>query len=242
MRSAKFDWFSLDRNSLFDLMHYLETKLVGQKMSIPQFHNKVVNHIKKYLPIKFRRVQDPLVDLGHVWVGGCYYSDYDQHKQKCIEIVMAYNRDQKQITITKRRFTRMCLGFADTLLHEIIHMRQYRRRNFKVIPDYPSTANRQKIREEQSYLGCRDEIDAYAFNIACELMDKFNFKEREVITYINENQKGLRRAHNSYRMYLKAFGHDHSHPIIKKLKKRVVGYLPRAAVGKPYKNSEWIRN
>jgi hypothetical protein len=71
-------------------------------------------------------------------------------------------------------------------------------------------------------------------------MDKFNFDEQKVISYINENQKGKKRVHNSYRMYLKAFGHNHNHPIIKQVKKKVVYYLPKAVLGKPFNNSNWI--
>jgi hypothetical protein len=41
-------------------------------------------------------------------------------------------------------------------------------------------------------------------------------------------------------MYLKAFQHDHDHPIIHRLKKKIVRYLPQAQVGKPYRNKDWI--
>jgi hypothetical protein len=134
----------------------------------------------------------------------------------------------------------MCTTIADTILHEIIHMRQFRRRNFKELPDYASNAEKSKIREEQEYLGCSDEIDAYGFNIACELIDKFGKNKRQIVNYLNENQKGKKRRHNSWRMYLKAFEHDHNHPILQRVKKKVVRYLPAAEAGKPYRNKDWI--
>ena len=134
----------------------------------------------------------------------------------------------------------MCTTIADTLLHEIIHMRQFRRRNFKQLPDYASNAEKSELREEQEYLGCSDEIDAYGFNIACELMNKFGKNNIQVVNYLNENQKSKKRRPNSWRMYLKAFEHDHNHPIIQRVKKKVVRYLPAAEVGKPYRNKDWI--
>jgi hypothetical protein len=134
----------------------------------------------------------------------------------------------------------MCYTIADTILHEIMHMRQYRRRKFKILPDYASTAEKTEQRAEQEYLGCSDEVDAYSFNIACELMDKFKYDPVQVIQYLNEDQKGLRRRHNSWRMYLKAFDHNHDHTIIKRLKKKIIKYLPRAINGKPYRNKDWI--
>ena len=119
-------------------------------------------------------------------------------------------------------------------------MRQHRRRGWKVLPDFPSTASRNKQRQEQQYLGCRDEIDAYSFNIACELNDKFDSKHSKISKYLNTNQKNLRKRRDLYTMYLTAFGHDHNHIVIKRLKKKVVSYLPQAIAGKPYRNSDWI--
>jgi hypothetical protein len=121
-----------------------------------------------------------------------------------------------------------------------MHMRQYRRRKFKDLPDYASTAAREEKRQEQEYLGNSDEVDAYSFNIACELMDKFNGNSKLAFEYLNEKQKGKNRKHNCWRMYLKAFDHDHNHPIIQRVKKKVIRYMPHALNGKPYRNKDWI--
>ena len=154
--------------------------------------------------------------------------------------MLVYNPIDEVLKINKSRFWRICMGFADTMLHEIIHMRQYRRREFKQLPDYASNASRDSQREEQSYLGCSDEIDAYGFNIACELLDKNNTNLKAVIKHLNIDQKGLRKKYDSWRMYLKAFNHDHNHIIIKRLKKKIIRYLPAAVIGKPYRNKDWI--
>jgi hypothetical protein len=41
-------------------------------------------------------------------------------------------------------------------------------------------------------------------------------------------------------MYLKAFNHDHNHVIIKRVKKKVIRYIPYAKLGKPYRKKDWI--
>jgi len=41
-------------------------------------------------------------------------------------------------------------------------------------------------------------------------------------------------------MYLKAFDYNHDHKIIKRLKKRVIRYLPNAELGRPYRTADWI--
>lgn len=237
---VKFNWSTLDRETIADFVLLLAPQLVKVEVSISQFHSILTNHLKKLAPIRFKKTVSCKVEPNHVWVGGTYHSDWDQEKRKCIELMLVYPLFEEDICISKRRFTAMSYTIADTLLHEIIHMRQYRRRNFKVIPDYASTAEKSERRIEQSYLGCSDEIDAYSFNIACELYDKFHGDFDVVIQYLNENQKGTNRRHNSWRMYLTAFQHDHNHKIIKRVKQKVVRYLPFAELGKPYKNKDWI--
>ena len=239
-RASSFDWSQIDRQTLFDVIYLLRDSIVGHTIPVQKFQDQVIRHIKSYFPIKASKVRDPAVSKSWVYIGGFYYSGDDEDRTASIGLCLAYHPKEHHITMTSRRFSRFCIGFADTVLHEVIHMRQFRKRKFKPLPDYASTASRTKQRNEQSYLGNNDEIDAYAFNIACELGDKFNGNTRKIVNYLNENQKGLRRVHNSYRMYLKAFGHDHNHPVIQHVKKRVVYYLPKAKLGRPFRKSEWI--
>lgn len=238
--TAKFDWSMLDRQGLSQFLAEISPKIVGQELTNSQFHSIISKHIRSQLPVKVIKRSDVKVDFGYVYTGGLYYSDNDRARKTCIEIVFVYNPIIGSVCITAQRFRRMCALFADTILHELMHMRQYRSRKFKELPDYASTAEKTEQREEQEYLGNPDEIDAYGFNIACELMDKFGGSEKKVIRYLNEDQKGRRRRHNCWRMYLKAFNHDHDHPIIKRVKKKVMRYIPYAELGRPYRSKDWI--
>jgi len=236
-----FDWSVLDRVTLFGILYDIGDRIVGKALTVNELHNKFVYQIKKFLPVTFRKIFDPKVESGWVYIGGAYYSERDEHFKKFIEINFNYNPSDTKIKLTPRRFSRLCISFADTILHEIIHTRQHRRRNWRSWPDFPSTASRTKQREEQSYLGCRDEIDAYSFNIACELYDRFNGSQPKIIKYLNTHQLFTKRKGDSYAGYLKAFGNDHNHIVIKNLKKKVVSYLPQAELGKPYRSSEWLK-
>lgn len=237
---VKFNWSLLDRETIANYVMMLLPSLVGKPISVDFFHSKITRHLKKIVPIRFKKHRDLKVTSNQVWIGGTYYSDWDQDKQKCIELLFAYPLFEDTLKITKQKFIRISYNVADTLLHEIIHMRQYRRRKFKPLPDYTSSSSRLKMRLEQEYLGNTDELDAYSFNIACELIDKFGKNKGPIVNYLNENQKGKNRRANSWRMYLKAFEHNHEHPIIKRVKKKVIRYLPRAYSGKPYRNKDWI--
>jgi hypothetical protein len=237
--SVKFDWSILDRQGLINFVKLISDQLINKELTVSKIHRIFSAHIKKHLPVKISKLTDTKVDFGYIYVGGSYHSDEDRRRKKCIELCFVYHPGDTAIFLTRRRFNAMAQIIADTVLHEIIHMRQFRRRNFKYLPDYASTAEKTEQRKEQSYLGCSDEIDAYSFNIACELMAKFNNDPKKISRYLNENKKSRNRK-NNWIMYLKAFDYNHNHPIIKRVKTKVIRYLPQAEVGKPYRNKDWI--
>jgi hypothetical protein len=235
-----FDWSNLERADIMAGLWNLVYRLTDQTLSIQEFHKIITNYLKRTYPIKVTMEWDEKVKSYGVLVGGTYYSDYDHDDKKCIELNFVYNPVYDEIKITKRRYKGICSVIADTLLHEIIHMRQYRRRDFKSLPNYASSASSTKLREEQEYLGGTDEVDAYGFNIACELLHKFKGDQTQIIEYLGQNLKHNRQDGGSWKMYLKAFEHNHQHEIIKRLQKKVIRYLPRAEDGKPFKSSDWI--
>jgi len=238
--TGKFDWSLLDRQSLIDALALIAPKVVNKQLKVDTYHRIFSKHIKSMLPVIVAKRSDKAVEFNCSYLGGAYYSDNDKARQKCIEIVLVYNPFDKFITVSRSKFNRLCSLFADTILHEVIHMRQHRRRKFKDLPDYASTAEKDEQNQEQSYLGKSDEIDAYGFNIACELLTKFNSDHQLIYQYLNEDQSKKKRRSNCWREYLNAFDHDHNHIIIKRLKSKVIRYLPHAEAGRPYRNKEWI--
>ena len=236
----EFDWSSLDREYLTHLFWETSDKIIGKELPISLIHSTISKHIKKHLPIKVAKHTDPNVEFGFTYIGGCYYSTQDYDNKKCIELILSYNTFENKLTISRHRFKQMSVLFADTILHEIIHMRQFRRREFKDLPDYASTAEKREIRAQQSYLGNSDEIDAYAFNASCELVSKFFGDHNKIVKYLNETQRKTRGKLDTWKMYLKAFDYDHDHYIIQRLKKKIIRYLPYADLGKPYRNRDWI--
>ena len=239
-RAYTYDWSSLDRQSLFDLMYLVKDQVQGKPIKVNKFHSIVSKHIKSFLPIRSCKGMDAEAPKGHVLVGGTYHSYYDKERKKSIDLCIDYNPTDKVILMSRLSFNRFCTGVADSILHEIIHMRQFRRRKFKSIPYYTGTAEKSKQRKEQSYLGDADEIGAYSFNIACELNDKFKGNTKKVIEYLNESRRIKLKGKNSWTMYLRAFDYNHNHEIIKRVKKRVMYYVTRNQLNKPFQSKDWI--
>jgi hypothetical protein len=237
---SSYNWSEWDKHTIVDMVYMVRDDLVNKTLTIGDFHDIITKHIKKWMPVRVRKSQELQVEPTFVWVGGVYHTEYDMNKQKAIELCFAYSLADTKLTYTGRRFNRLCSRIADVLLHEIIHMRQARKRKFKSLPGYSSTAESTKQRVEQEYLGDNDEIDAYAFNMACELDEKFNGDMRRIVDYLNEDQKGKRRNYDTWRTYLRAFNWDQNHRIIKRIKKRSIYYLSRTQVSKPYQCKDWI--
>jgi len=235
-----FDWSLLDRRSIIRMVHLCKHEIVDKTLAPKVIYKTLVDHIKQYLPIRasvqYRACSEP----SRVYVGGVYYSHYDQQQNRSIGLVFQFNPQDEHICIQPRVFKKIATLIADTILHEIIHMKQYRARQFKELPAYASTAENSKKRSTQSYFGNTDEIDAYSFNIACELHDKFKADEHKIIAYLSKHQPTTLKKKNAWVRYLHVFDNNHNHKIIKRVKKRVMYYLPYAALGKPFKTSDWL--
>jgi len=229
----EYDWFSLDRQTLFNLIYSARHQIVNITFKIKKFHDIITKIIKDSLPLRIRKEFLKMNDDAPVTIGGIYDSDLDYRGKKSIILRFVYNKSSKKISLSRSKFSKFCKLFADTVLHEIIHMCQSRQRKFKSIYGYASTSEKSKQRKEQTYLGHNDEIGAYSFNIACELHDKFKGDVDKIICYLN-NSTLKYKINDSWSMYLRAFDYQHNHPIIKKLKKRVIYYISRNRVNKPF--------
>jgi hypothetical protein len=239
-RSATFNWSLLTRDNLIIMMRKCAPSVVNKKLTPAELQKIFSKHIKTHLPVKVTKETAWHTEPGWVYVGGFYHSTNDQKGHQAVEVMFSYHPFDEYVTLTKNRFDRICTTVADTVLHEIIHMRQYRSRRWKDLPGYASVAASARQRTQQEYLGHPDEIDAYAFNIACSLYHRW-YSEKEMANHLNLDHTDKRLRKESFYMYLKAFDHKHSHPVIKKLKKRVMYYAPYAALGKPYKTTDWLK-
>jgi len=232
-----FNWSQLDRNNLYSMLYRAGTDIVGKKLTIKTLHKRLSFHIKSCLPVMVKKWQyDTKQSRGFPYMGGSYDSVLDKKgKKKFIEIVLSYNPLDTEARITKYRWTRLCSLFADTILHEVIHMRQYRSRNFKDIPGYESTAYYHKQRVDQEYYGHRDEMGAHAFNIACEMLDRFGYNPGAIRNYMDSITNRTKKG--TFTKFIAAFEWDHDHIKVRQMKKKVLKQLEYAYIGRPFKTT-----
>jgi hypothetical protein len=239
MSRQAFNWSLLDRNNLYNVLYELKPYIVGRCHSVKTLQKLLSDHIKWYLPIKVTLKRDTTHEKGVVYIGGAYYSSFDIDQRRQIEIVFSYKDTSSKIKLSDARWSRMCRLFADTMLHEVIHMRQYRTRKFKDIPGYESTAYYARDRKEQEYYGHPDEMGAFAFNIACEMYDKFG-DDFDAAKYYLDSNLSKRAKKSCWHKYMKTFDWNHNHPVIRSMKKKIIRNLPYAQIGKPFKTPDHL--
>jgi|688.fasta_scaffold432700_2 hypothetical protein len=232
-----YDWSKLDRYSLADYIFLLKDELTNKQISIDFFHKKIKNHLKKVIPLIIRKKVNPKLKENEIEIGACYYYNLDQQHKTSIALDFFYSDKTDNIFLKNNYFLKTCYLIADNVFHEIIHMKQYRMRNFKFSKDYKSSSNNYDKKMSQEYLGNRDEIDAYAFNFACELYDYF-WEDTDKILNILDDLENNRNKKYGLGVYIKNFKNDKK--ILEILKKKIIKYIPAAKRGRPYKRCNII--
>lgn len=240
MARQAFNWSVLDRATLYSILYELKPEIVDRRLPIGEITRLMSKHIKARLPLKVTSNRHKPVKPGEVWIGGAYHSYLDNAGNKrFIEIELAFPTTANTMKTSLYRWERMCKLFADTVLHEVIHTRQYRARNFKDIPGYESTAYYARDRREQEYYGHRDEMGAHSFNLAQDMIDKFGLDTRAIMEYLDSPVRKKARP-TSWGRFMKAFEYNHSHPKVSQMKRKIMTQLENANNGKPFKTTNHL--
>lgn len=240
MTRKAFNWSLLDRGTLYSLLYTLKGEIVGKRISIDEITSILSKHIKKHLPVKVTSSRIKEAKSNEIWIGGMYHSDYDRKGYtRFIEVQLAYPEHDDSLKLSLHRFKRICVVFADIMLHEIIHTRQFRARNFKPIVMYQSNAQYAKERKQQEYYGDRDEMGAHAFNMACDMIDMFGWDPKSIAEYLDKEQPNRKRK-NMWQRFLAAFDNNHNHHKVRQMKLKILKQLEYAYIGKPFKTTDHL--
>jgi hypothetical protein len=221
------------------MFYSLKSEIVGKELSPSQIHKRISRHVKAHLPLKLKKCTYGPTTKGFVFMGGVYYSHLDRKNTPAIEVNFNFNPTDKKLRLTDYRFKRMAVRFSDVVLHEMVHMRQFRARNFKPLPGYQSTAELSKQRKDQEYYGDTDEMGAHSFNAACELIDRFDYDPSTIGKYLDSNQC-CRHKNSTWHAYLRAFDWNHNHPIIRRMRNLIMRNLENAYEGKPFRTNFYL--
>jgi hypothetical protein len=161
------------------------------------------------------------VDIEDININAYYDPDLDERKKVSIELVLITNPNATHLMLDEIAWMNLCLLVADSLAHELIHMRSFRARGFEDVAVKHATAFNE-LPDTQEYLADPDEIEAYAYNIAQELLAQKN----PLAKLSDLKSVSISDSLNLF-AYVQTFDKDAEHPVMKRLLKKIYKHLKK---------------
>jgi hypothetical protein len=202
--------------------------------NVPVTPKQIISHIRKIAGAStiINTSKSDVVDPNDISINAYYDPDEDESENKPFEMVLVFNPNDKEIKMTRAEWHDFAAQVIDYLEHEMIHQYQYRSRDFQPNKLYRSKSTDPNVKKSQEYLGNTDEIEAYAYNLANELLRKTRNNYEMTLrllsnfakTAITKDQAGRFLSPNLYG-YFKDFNFDTTHPVLKRLMKKTYQYV-----------------
>jgi len=164
------------------------------------------------------------IPKGDMNASAYYEQDLDQEGKIPFEIELYFSKkDDQPLTITDPDpLVNRVIGM---LKHEMLHQKQARARNFE-----PNTPGKDKRDTSYEYMSRPDEIEAYAMNIADELVKKADKDGAlKLLRMANKTAQFKDEMGNLLSpdlfAYMAMWDFDSKHPILKRLLKKVYQYI-----------------
>ena len=148
---------------------------------------------------------------------------YDMEKDKKY-IILNFTKTQKNFTLKPEKWKEFKFGISQVCQHEAIHQSQWSfRDSYSIEQEKLDFRNIEgTIEEEQEYLSDIDEIEAYAHDIAMEILYFYPKKNPyEVLSNINKHRKLW-----SYKYYKTTFKNEEWSDIKHRLLKKTFKWIP----------------
>ena len=169
----------------------------------------------------------PNVEPSEMVINAYYDPEADEDADSAIEIVLVFNPTDKVINWSKSGATTFVNELSDALKHELLHATQYRNRNF-----IAGNKGYDRRNDEYEYMSRPDEIEAYAMNIADELVRKVDVDGALELLRMAKKTAQFKDEMGKYlspnlMAYFTMFNWDATHPILKRLLKKIYQYISR---------------
>ena len=161
------------RRELMLVMERINSDLKNKFIPVEEMIILLAFYVSNNYRVNVSHATSMKVPSNSLVVSGDYDFEADEDGQVPINLVFITHTIDRVLLWDDDELKFISKQIADTLIHELVHMKQTRDRNFDPVvlvdslPDDEEEVNR-------LYLGQADEIDAYAYNIASELTDDDN--------------------------------------------------------------------
>lgn len=202
----------------------LKTKLIGKEYT-PQKITDMFSKVGSKHSFDVNFITSSVVDLGQMLVNAYFDPEEDAIEEIAIEIELVFNNKDKTIVLSEEGFQWLIRTVLASLTHEMIHQKQYRSRGGIRGREFTKfNSDSKDVQKAQEYLGNTDEVEAYGFNIADQLMRSTKDYNKALDVLRGGAKDSLKYSPDLF-AYIVAFGGSVNHPIIKRLLKKTTFYL-----------------
>ena len=171
--------------------------------------------------------RSPNVDKGDMNASAAYEQEDDEDGEIPFEITLVFSDKEDRMTINDP--DPLINRVLDMMKHEMMHQSQARARDFE---DHSQGTDRRNISTE--YMSRGDEIEAYAMNIADELVRKVDKDGAlQLLRMAGKTAQFKDEMGNllspDLNAYMSIWNYDSKHPVIKRLLKRVYQFITEPA-------------
>lgn len=195
--------------------------LVSGEHTPEEITSKLEDSIGKIAHINMER--SPNVDSGDMNASAAYEQDDDEDGEIPFEITLVFSDKDKRIKIDNPDV--LVTRVLDMLKHEMIHQSQARSRDFE-----PHGLGKDRRDSNYEYMSRTDEIEAYAMNIADELVRKAD--KDGALQLLRMANKTAQFKDEMGRLlspdlfaYMAMWNFDTTNPILKRLLKKIYQYI-----------------
>lgn len=218
---------------LFEITQPSEISDIQQKLSLwgkwmvqsPRTPKEVTKKLRSLLKgiADVSMIESPNLQSGDVSVSAYYDQDADEDGDVPFEIELFFSDAEDQLNFTDAQT--LIDRIEDTLKHEMLHQTQAQSRDY--LPRPPGKDPRDQNYE---YMSRPDEIEAYAMNIADELVRKAD--KDGALSLLRMANKTAQFKDQMGRLlspdllaYMSMWNFDAGHPVIKRLLKKIYQYI-----------------
>jgi len=212
------------------LKPFLKFLSSGKAVTPKQIAVKLYQSLEQFGVAEVNAETSDKVDSGDMNLNAYYDPSEDEDEFEPFFIDLIFSPKDKTLAFEPQGVQNIKERIVDALEHEMIHMSQYRGRGFVKQRKHKPSSKDPKVAQVQQYLGNDDEIEAFAKNISSELVRKADKDGAIQLLRMAKNtaqfkdEMGYLLSPNLFG-YLGAWDFNTSHPVIKKLLKKVYNYI-----------------
>ncbi len=200
---------------------------IAKDINGTQTFREIIAIVEKHFPIaSVKIVRNAELSEGELTIGAHYDPEKDEEGETAVFITIVFSKEGPESFTWNSDSKKYFLNkLKDALKHELLHMKQYRDRDFHAGNDGYDDSDM-----EHEYMSRPDEIEAYAMNIGDEFIR--NVGKEGAVDLLRMAKKTAQFKNKlgqflspDLMAYFAMFDFDSNNPVIKKLIKKIYQYI-----------------